>query len=69
MIMRASFEEAKTYAADYPKVYKAIRRLEDLDAVLKVYDVDKYVTYEFGMLSSYHYYTGVIFAGYTYGKR
>lgn len=64
----ASFGEAKTYAADYPKVYKAIRRLEDLDAVLKVYDVDKYVTYEFGMLSSYHYYTGVIFAGYTYGS-
>ena len=64
----ASFEGAKTYAADYPKVYKAIRRLEDLDAVLKVYDVDKYVTYEFGMLSSYHYYTGVIFAGYTYGS-
>lgn len=64
----ASFEEAKTYAADYPKVYKAIRRLEDLDAVLKVYDVDKFVTYEFGMLSSYHYYTGVIFAGYTYGS-
>ena len=64
----ASFEDAKTYAADYPKVYKAIRRLEDLVAVLKVYDVDKYVTYEFGMLSSYHYYTGVIFAGYTYGS-
>ena len=64
----SSFEEAKTYAADYPRVYKAIRRLEDLDAVLKVYDVDKYVTYEFGMLSSYHYYTGVIFAGYTYGS-
>ena len=64
----ASFEEAKTYAADYPKVYKAIRRLEDLDAVLKIYGVDKYVTYEFGMLSSYHYYTGVIFAGYTYGS-
>ncbi|RGG51158.1 ATP phosphoribosyltransferase regulatory subunit [Roseburia sp. AF20-18LB] len=64
----ASFEDAKTYAADYPKVYKAIRRLEDLDAVLKIYGVDKYVTYEFGMLSSYHYYTGVIFAGYTYGS-
>lgn len=64
----SSFEEAKTYAADYTRVYKAIRRLEDLDAVLKVYDVDKYVTYEFGMLSSYHYYTGVIFAGYTYGS-
>lgn len=64
----ASFEEAKTYAADYPRVYKAIRRLEDLDAALKIYGVDKYVTYEFGMLSSYHYYTGVIFAGYTYGS-
>ena len=64
----SDFSEAKTYAADYPKVYKAIRRLEELDAVLKIYDVDKYVTYELGMLSSYHYYTGVIFAGYTFGS-
>lgn len=64
----SDFTEAKTYAADYPKVYKAIRRLEELDAVLKIYDVDKYVTYELGMLSSYHYYTGVIFAGYTFGS-
>ena len=64
----SDFEEAKNYAADYPRVYKAIRRLEDLDEVLKIYDVDQYVTYELGMLSSYHYYTGVIFAGYTFGS-
>lgn len=64
----ADFEEAKKYAADYPKVYKALRRLEDIDAVLKIYGVEEYVTYELGMLNNYHYYTGVIFAGYTYGS-
>lgn len=64
----ADFEEAKKYAADYPKVYKAIRRLEDVDKVLKIYGVEDYVTYELGMLNNYHYYTGVIFAGYTYGS-
>lgn len=64
----ADFADAKNYAADYPRVYKAIRRLEEIDKVLKIYGVDSYVTYELGMLSNYHYYTGVIFAGYTYGS-
>ncbi len=45
----------------------AIERLEKLDAVLKLYGVDAYVSYDLGMLSKYNYYTGVIFKAYTFG--
>lgn len=62
------FAEAKKLSTGYPKLVGALERLEALDEVLKIYDVDKYVTYELGMLSNYQYYTGVIFAGYTYGS-
>ena len=31
------------------------------------YGVEKYVAFDLGMLSKYHYYTGVIFKAYTYG--
>lgn len=64
----SDFAEAKEEAKNYPKVYKALCRLEQLDEVLKLYQVDAYVTYELGMLTDYHYYTGVIFAGYTFGS-
>ena len=29
--------------------------------------MEKYISFDFGMLSKYQYYTGVIFRGYTYG--
>lgn len=45
----------------------AIERLEKLYSVLKKYGVEKYVSFDLGLLSRYHYYTGVIFKGYTYG--
>lgn len=45
----------------------AIRRLEKLYHVLCGYGVEKYVSFDLGMLSKYHYYTGVIFKVYTYG--
>ena len=32
------------------------------------YRVENYISIELGMLSSYHYYTGIIFAGYTFGS-
>ena len=47
---------------------KAIERLEELHALLKANNADSYVTYDLGMLSKYHYYTGVIFRAYTYGS-
>lgn len=45
----------------------AIDRLEKLYEVLKLYGVEQYVSFDLGMLSKYHYYTGVIFKAYTYG--
>ena len=35
---------------------------------LKLYqDSERYISYELGALSDYHYYTGIIFSGYTFG--
>lgn len=60
--------KARSLAADYPKILSAIVRLEELNKVLEMYGVSKYVSYELGMISNYQYYTGIIFAGYTYGS-
>lgn len=45
----------------------AIARLEELYELLKKYGVSDYVSFDLGMLSKFHYYTGVIFKAYTYG--
>ncbi len=45
----------------------AIKRLEAIYEVLKLYGAEKYVSFDLGMLSKYHYYTGIIFKAYTYG--
>ena len=42
-------------------------KLEELDEFLKVYGIDKYISYELGIISNYHYYTGIIFYAYTFG--
>ncbi|MBE5862169.1 MAG: ATP phosphoribosyltransferase regulatory subunit [Lachnospiraceae bacterium] len=61
-----SFEDAKKLVNN-ERSLSAIERLEKLDAVLKLYGVADYVSYDLGMLSKYNYYTGVIFKAYTYG--
>lgn len=50
-----------------PTALKAIERLEQIYGILQVYGLEKYVSFELGMLGHYKYYTGVIFKGYTYG--
>lgn len=45
----------------------AIERLDTLYQILCQYGVEKYVSFDLGMLSKYNYYTGIIFKGYTYG--
>lgn len=45
----------------------AIRRLESIYEILKLYGVEEYVSFDLGMLSKYHYYTGIIFKAFTYG--
>lgn len=59
---------AKKLAVSYPVILEALERLELLVQVLSCYGVEKYVSLEPGMISSYHYYTGIIFAGYTFGS-
>lgn len=46
---------------------QAIGRLQELYELLKLYGDEKYVSFDLGLVSKYHYYTGIIFKGYTYG--
>lgn len=59
-------KEAKRLTSNM-KALTAITRLERLYEIIGEYGLQKYVTFDLGMLSQYDYYTGVIFRGYTYG--
>lgn len=45
----------------------SLERLRELSGYLKEYGVDRYVSFDLGMLSKYRYYTGIIFRAITYG--
>lgn len=45
----------------------AVRRLEKIYDTLKLYGVEKFVTFDLSMTGTYGYYTGIIFRGYTFG--
>lgn len=47
---------------------KAVERLEEIYEILKIYGYEEYVSFDFGMLSKFQYYTGIIFKAYTYGS-
>ena len=53
--------------SDHPYCIKAIERFRNLYEILCAYNVEKYVSFDLSMLSSYHYYTGIIFKVYTFG--
>lgn len=59
---------AKQYAQAYPRILSAIEHLEELHTILEAYDVSRYISFELGTISDYQYYTGIIFAGYTFGS-
>ena len=59
-------EKAKALATN-ENALKAVSRLEEIYDILKVYGYEKYISFDFGMLSNYRYYTGIIFQSYTYG--
>ena len=61
-----ALERAKLLTSN-PGALKAIARLEELYGILKYYGVEKYVSFDLGMISNYMYYTGIIFRGYTFG--
>lgn len=49
------------------RALKAIDRLSEIYNILKMYRLEKYVSFDFGMLSKYNYYTGIIFRAFTKG--
>lgn len=63
----ADLSRAKENAAGYPVICSAITELEQLNTYLQIYGIDKYVSFELGAISNYHYYTGIIFSAYTFG--
>lgn len=58
--------EAKKLTGN-PTALAAIERLEQVHEILVSYGLAGYVSYDLGMISKYHYYTGIIFKAYTYG--
>ena len=47
---------------------RAIERLEKVyETVASQYGLEKYISFDLGMLSKFHYYTGIIVKAYTYG--
>ena len=49
-----------------PRSIKAVERLKEIYELLKIYGVERYVSFDLAMVSKYNYYTGVIFSAYTY---
>ena len=60
-------KEAREKALNYPKILTAIDELEVLKSYLNMYGIEKYISFELGIISNYQYYTGIIFSGYTFG--
>ncbi len=60
--IRAAEKLTKSSAAQ-----EAIRRLSRVYEILCFYGLEKYVSFDLGMVGHYRYYDGMIFKGYTYG--
>ena len=60
------FPEARRLTEN-PLALAAVTRLEKIYELMKAYGMDKYISFDLGMLGNYRYYTGIIFKGYTYG--
>ena len=61
-------QKAGELAAAYPRILAAVRNLIELQKIIEIYGLNKYVSFELGIISSYQYYTGIIFSGYTFGS-
>ena len=58
--------EADRYALDSEEK-KSVKHLENIYRMIAERGLEKYVAFDFGSLSRYEYYTGIIFSAYTYG--
>lgn len=48
-------------------IYECFRRLSQVHQLLKEAGLEEYLVYDLGMTVELHYYTGIVFQGYTYG--
>ena len=62
------FQAVRAAAGNYPKIQAAMEHLEKLQSLSLLYGIDKYISFELGVMSSYKYYSGIIFHGYTFGS-
>ncbi len=62
------FQVVRAAAGNYPKIQAAMEHLEKLQSLSLLYGIDKYISFELGVMSSYKYYSGIIFHGYTFGS-
>lgn len=65
---REKIHKARELTEDYPRIDGALARLEELDELLSYYDVTRFISYELALVSNLNYYTGMIFAAYTFGS-
>ena len=63
---REVLEEAARYAVN-DGAKAAIARLIEISRLVADTGNDRYISYDFGLLSKFHYYTGMIFSAFTYG--
>lgn len=63
----SDLDKAKEDAAEYPEILSCINELQQLDIFIRYYGIEKYISYELGIISDFSYYTGIIFHGYTFG--
>lgn len=59
-------QEARNMTSN-PRALQAIDRLEKLYDILELYGLERYVSFDLGMLGKFRYYTGIIFKAMTYG--
>lgn len=59
-------EKAKALTTNERSI-AALNRLERVYNILCDYEVERYVSFDLGMVSQINYYTGIIFRGYTFG--
>ncbi len=50
------------------EAWQAVERLREIYDILRCYGLEKYVSFDLGMVGRYRYYNGMIFKGYTYGS-
>ncbi len=51
----------------YPRIQQALSHLYEVNSILSLYGASRWISFDFSLIRSLRYYTGIIFVGYTYG--